>query len=127
VASNPPLARCLLVDDEPAILGLSARMLTDAGFECRVASSGKEALETLEKEQIDVMLTDITMPKMDGLTLASLARAKYPGMAVVMLTGRADQGALDTALKAGAVEYLAKPFNAAQLVDAVKRVLELRR
>lgn len=118
--------RFLVVDDEPALLRAGARVLEKNGFDCRLASSAVEALGILETEEIDVMLTDIVMPGMDGLWLARVARRRFPRTTVVMTSGRYDQTALDDALRAGAADYIAKPYHPTELVAAATRAVERR-
>lgn len=112
----------LIVDDELSMRGSLKEWLEDEGFSADMAESGAAALEMLEKKQYQLMLTDIKMPEMDGVTLLTRAKQKYPAMAVVMMTAYAT---IDTALKAmktGALEYLVKPFDPDLLIPAVMKI-----
>ena len=79
--------KVLVVDDKRAIRELLRRLVEDLGYEPVLASSGAEALEMLEAEQVDVVLTDIVMPDMDGRTLAMRVKEAYPGVRVVATSG----------------------------------------
>lgn len=82
-----PKEKILIVDDEPSILHLTMDVLTKEGYAVKGASSGREALETVEGEKFDLLLTDIVMPDMDGLELLQRAREVHPDITAVIMTG----------------------------------------
>ena len=124
---TPPIAtpaptttglRVLLVDDEPAILAAVQRNLVRLGHEVAAFGDPLEALGRLRADAIDVLLTDLSMPAMDGRHLIREARAARPALPCVLMTGYGDGGA---ALPDG-VEVLAKPFRAAELDALLRRM-----
>jgi DNA-binding NtrC family response regulator len=118
--------RILLVDDERDFaLGLSR--LISAGFpdvETEIAASGAEALDALAAGQIDLMLSDLRMPGLDGQDLLRQAIRAEPGLTVIMLTGHGSVESAVAALKAGAYDFLTKPVNRTELFRAVQKGLD---
>jgi putative nucleotidyltransferase with HDIG domain len=120
--------RILVVDDEEAIREIVASMLQAAGYACKQAGSGMEALAVLNSgEEFELMLSDLMMADLDGIGLLERTKEKYPDMPVVMVTAVHDiQVALD-AIRNGAYDYLLKPFEREQLLNTVSKALENRR
>ena len=119
--------RVLVVDDEKEIRAFLNKALSRfGGFHVELAESGKEALLKLEKEPFDLVLTDLKMPKMDGLQLiAEIAKSK-PETLTMMMTGH---GTIDSALEAmklGASDYIMKPLNLDEMILRLRKVLEER-
>jgi signal transduction histidine kinase len=115
--------RILIVDDEPSITGFCHRLVERLGFETRLADSGEAALEILEQESIDLLLADIVMPGISGVELLVAARARVPDMAAILMTGHGDIALVIEALRAGADDFLLKPFGAGDLAGAIDRAL----
>lgn len=119
--------RILVVDDEKAIRDFLYQALTQLGsFYVELAESGEEALKKIEKENFDLVLTDMKMPKMDGLQLIAEIAKFNPETLMVLLTGH---GTIDSALEAmkrGASDYLTKPINLDELMIRLRKVLEER-
>ncbi len=107
--------RLLLVDDENSIRRFAARSLKQAGWHVLEAASGEEALE-LDLSGIDLVISDVMMPGMDGITLVELIRAQRPGLRAVLMSGYAD-AAQRQALQKRDIAFLAKPFAMRCLVD----------
>lgn len=101
----------LVVDDDPAVRRITAEMLRGAGHDVLERSSGAEALATLQQARPDLMLTDVAMPGMSGVELATAARRHWPGIPVLFMTGYAE----DRLLPAIDGDVLRKPFGAAEL------------
>lgn len=116
----------LLVDDEPVILRTLAIALRNAGHEVTVASSGTEALERLAATPYDAVLTDIAMAGMNGLDLLACAKAADPDVCVILMTGYCDVSTAIAALRAGAEDYLPKPFDYDEILLRLSRCLERR-
>ncbi len=121
-------ARVLVVDDEVEIRTLLSRRLQRAGYTVEEAGDGEEALVLVDKEAPDVVLTDMAMPRLDGLGLLKALRSKDPDLPVIVLTG---YGSLDNAIQAireGTLfDYLLKPLADLALLDAViRRAVEVR-
>ncbi len=115
------MAKILLVDDEPAVTYALAEVLDR--HECVAAASAEEALSRLDG--IDVVVTDLSMPGMDGLDLLRRIRDEQPGVPVILLTARGSERTAVAAMKAGAHDYLTKPFDIDELRHVVGRAAEL--
>jgi two-component system, NarL family, response regulator DesR len=116
--------RVIVAEDQAMVLGALAALLeTEPDIAvCGKAANGREALTAIAKQKPDVLVTDIEMPEMTGLTLASEVRDRHPQTRVVILTTFARPGYLRRALDAGAKGYLLKDRPAAELAEAVRRV-----
>jgi|WetSurMetagenome_2_1015567.scaffolds.fasta_scaffold08323_3 phosphoserine phosphatase RsbU/P len=124
--------RILIVDDDMGTRLLLTRFLTNWGHEVLTASDGVEALEILDREGIQLVISDWLMPRMDGLELCQRIRAgTFPGYVyVIILTAKDSKGELITAMEAGADDYIAKPFDKNELnvrIRAGERVLNLEK
>ncbi|MEZ0064913.1 two-component system response regulator MprA [Streptacidiphilus sp. MAP12-20] len=116
-------ARVLVVDDEPALRDALESSLAFEGYEVITASDGLEALDTVAEQQPDLVLLDIMMPRMDGLTAVRRLRARGETVPVLMLTARDAVGDRVTGLDVGADDYLAKPFELDELLARVRALL----
>lgn len=116
----------LIVDDDAAVRGVVAKILSNCGCTFRMAGTGTEALQLLQREPSDVVFIDVHMPVMNGLELAEQLRRDYPDTALVMLTGMAEFGTVLAAIQAGAADFVAKPFKSGELVKAYERAVERR-
>ena len=112
--------RVLLVDDEIELVTAMAERLELRGFTAVGVRSAREALDALDEMQFDVVVVDVRMPRMGGIQLARRIRRKHPGAAVVLLTGHGSRRDADEGKKAGAVAYLAKPIDLADLIEVVR-------
>jgi putative two-component system response regulator len=119
--------RCLVVDDEPRLRQVLMRLMQSEGYACAEAGNGVEALAHLEHSPVSVLLSDLSMPEMDGVELLGFVRARYPDVAVVMITAVADVDAAVRCLALGAMDYLTKPFNIDEVRARVSKALEKRR
>jgi putative nucleotidyltransferase with HDIG domain len=120
--------RILVVDDEEAIREIVCAILIAAGFSCKQAASGMEALALLNSGDVfELMLSDLMMADLDGIGLLERTKEKFPDMPVVMVTAVHDISVALAAIRNGAYDYLLKPFEREQLLNAVKRALENRR
>ncbi|MCA9665548.1 MAG: sigma-54-dependent Fis family transcriptional regulator [Myxococcales bacterium] len=114
----------LLVDDEQANLQSLSRIMTREGFEVLSASDGKAGLELLRKHPVNVLVTDLKMPGMDGTDLLKAARTVAPETEVVMMTAYGTVENAVEAMKQGAYDFVTKPLKRAHIVGVVKRALE---
>jgi DNA-binding NtrC family response regulator len=118
------MSRCILiVDDEVRYRELYAKVLTSAGFETRTAASGEEALGIIEAGGPALVVSDVRMPGASGIELLRAAREKQPELPFLLVTAYADVRDAVTALKLGAVDYLAKPVDLDELLAAVRDVV----
>jgi cyclic di-GMP phosphodiesterase len=122
---SPPV--CLVVDDEPRLRQVILHLMRNDGFRCYEAGDGADALTVLENHPATLVLTDIRMPKMDGIELLRQVRARYPETAVMMLTAVADVESAVSCFAIGALDYLTKPFNLEEVRARVAQALERRR
>jgi len=112
----------LIVDDEMAIRELCARALKN--YQVAEAADGEQALELLAHRSFDVILTDVMMPRLNGLDLLEKVKQKAPDQIAVVMTGFADKEVVLRALKAGADDFLTKPINLLQLKATIDRAIE---
>jgi len=119
--------RILLVDDEASVRTAYGRWLTNAGFHVAEASGGYEALGLLENNVFDLVLSDMLMPEIDGLTLLRRVRARVPEMLVVLMLDSPNNRVAIQAKALGAVESLVKPLDAQQLEEMATFAVQLHR
>ncbi len=113
----------LAVDDSLTIRELINFVLSNAGFQVALAEDGVEGLAQLERVKPDVIITDVNMPRMDGLTFIERARETHAkGTPILVLTTESEPALKARAKAAGATGWIVKPFNPTQLVEAVNRV-----
>ncbi|MDD5435480.1 MAG: response regulator [Nitrospira sp.] len=117
----------LIVDDEPLIREILVRKLTDSGYRAVPAEDAFVALERMAEHPFPLVLSDIMMPRMDGLELLRSLKLLYPDTAVVMITAVSNVNIAIEALKEGASDYLLKPFNLEEIVISLKNAQEKRR
>jgi len=117
----------LFVDDEPALRDLMAERLTEAGFEVVQADSGERALALLEQFAFDVVITDLRLPGIDGSRVIEVARDRYPSIVAIVITGFGTVKDAVDAIKRGASDFIAKPFQFDELLHVLQNSLEQRR
>ena len=118
--------RILVVDDDPIFREELNTFLSDEGHTLFEAPSVRRALELLETESVDVVFTDLKMPRQSGLELLAEVRQRWPGIFAVMVTGFATVQTAVEAMKKGAFDYIAKPFRTVQLQQVLQLVEEQR-
>jgi signal transduction histidine kinase len=119
--------RILIVDDEPQIVRLCVQILSELGYVAFGSEDGHAALASLEQEPADLLLVDIKMPDIDGLSLLRQARDLDPNLAAVVMTGYATMDRAIEALRSGARGFVLKPFGMQDLSLAVEEALARRR
>jgi two-component system, NtrC family, sensor kinase len=122
-----PVARILVVDDEPDFRNMVAHELGEEGYGVSVANDGLGAIACLAESEYDVVVTDVRMPGASGVEVLRAARARTPETQVVMTTGYASLEMAIECLRAGAFDFVQKPFNVMDLVSTVARAIERRR
>jgi two-component system response regulator AtoC len=118
------MPRVLLVDDEPSVRVALQELVEGRGWEPLVAPSGARALDLLDRA--DAVVTDFSMPEMDGMDLLRAIRERDPSLPVILLTARGSERLAVRAIRAGAYEYVPKPFDVDELALALERALEAR-
>ncbi len=121
------MARLLIVDDEPGILGTLRRALELDGYTVDVAGGGKQALERAAKVRFDAVMLDVMMPDMDGLTALSALRELHADLPVIMMSGDATLATAVQATKRGACDFLEKPLSVDKVLLTLQNALKLAR
>jgi putative nucleotidyltransferase with HDIG domain len=117
--------RILVVDDEESVRGVAAALLEHSGYATTTIESAEEAIARLQQDpDYDLVLSDVMMPGTDGLTLLDQICADHPGIPVVMLSAINDFTVVTNAFRRGAIDYLLKPFDHAELESIVMRAIE---
>jgi DNA-binding NtrC family response regulator len=119
-----PSASVLLVDDEAYVRESLQEILARRGFDVRTAASGAEALEPGRLDGVEVVVSDLKMPGIDGLALVTELREREPDLPVLVLTAHGTVASAVECLRAGAADYLLKPVDAGELVLALERALQ---
>jgi len=122
--SSPEKERILVVDDSPETLEVLQRNLAAEGYQVFTSTGVVEAIRLLEGTQVDLVITDLKMPKVSGLDLVRHVRENFNDIEIMMITGYPSIGSAVEAIKTGAEEYLAKPFTDEELLSAVRRALD---
>ena len=120
-------AKILIVDDEEAIREVVSTLLEAQGHECASVSNGRLAQSHVGRNPVDLVLSDMIMPEMDGLSLVEWLRKTEPDIPVIMVTAMHDLSTALEAIRRGAYDYILKPFEKDQLYLGVRRALEHRR
>jgi two-component system OmpR family response regulator len=118
------MAKVLVIDDEPGIRSLLDTLLSRKGYDVVLAESGQKGLECFRREHPDVLVLDLKMPGMDGLTVLRQVRSLDPRMPVIILTGAGTAETEQRVRAMGVTEYVEKEFSLHLLGDALKRLLK---
>ncbi|MGO9612240.1 MAG: sigma-54-dependent transcriptional regulator [Dissulfurispiraceae bacterium] len=119
--------KILIVDDEPDICKALEFLLKRQDYDVSSVNSGEDAIERLKKESFDVVLTDLKMGKVDGITVLDRARELCPETPVIMMTAFASLESAIEAIRRGAVDYIVKPFLNEEITLTIKKILEQKR
>ncbi len=122
-----PAERILIVDDEEGMRRLLGRVLSREGYETVAVGSGAEAMRQVRTETFDLVITDIKMPEMDGLRTAARIKAFDPSLPIIVITAYGTVENAVQALRAGAYDYLTKPFETDEIKLTVAKALERQR
>ncbi len=124
---NPQEAHILVVDDEGAIRYSISKTLQRLGYQVHTAETGEEALEMMQRQEYDVVLTDIRMPGLSGVELLARIKEQAPDAVVILLTGYASLETAIESLRLGAHDYLVKPSSSQDIRNSVAEGLERAR
>lgn len=118
-----PAKKILIAEDNPAVREFITRALTGAGHEVTATVDGQQALDQLNRNNFDALVTDIVMPNVDGIALALKASSLYPDLRIVMISGYAQERMRAHNIEALAHRIIAKPFSMNEICDAVKEAM----
>ena len=117
------MAKILIADDERSVLLLIQRFLNENGYETAEASNGLAALELFQTQFFDLIITDLRMPRMDGMTFLHEVNKLEPTIPIIILTAYAPTGTASETMKNYTSVYMTKPFKADELLNTVKCML----
>ncbi len=120
-ATTFPVAHVLIVDDEPNIRRILAAMLKRDGYEVTTAADGEQGLAVLQRTPVHVVVTDLVMPRLGGMELLARVRAEFPDIPVIVITAHGTVDNAVAALKAGAFDYVTKPFEQEELRKVIAK------
>jgi CheY-like chemotaxis protein/anti-sigma regulatory factor (Ser/Thr protein kinase) len=119
------MARVLVVEDSPTQASELRFMLEDAGFDVEIAGDGIAALSSLEERLPDLIVTDLQMPRMDGLALVQAVRGRHPSVPVVLITAHGSEEIAARALRSGAASYVPKRYLGQDLAQVVQQIIAM--
>ncbi len=117
------MARIFIVEDDESVRDFVSRVLTMHGYSVLIACDGAEAVELMDKHHFDLLLSDIAMPMMDGISLALKVRSERPHVPIILMTGYADERQRAHNLSLLIEGLISKPFNMEQLLLEVNKAL----
>jgi len=118
--------RVLIIDDEDIVRVSCQRILVPEGYEVRSTNSAAEGLGLLAQEPVDVVLTDLKMPDIDGMQVLEKIKEEWPDIEVIMITGYQTITTAVEAIKLGAFDYIEKPFTPSAIVEAIDKAISHR-
>ena len=113
----------LVVDDNESIREVLAVILSGSGYRCESVKNGVEAMQRVRQSRFDAVVTDLEMPEMDGIALTREIRQQFSSLPVMVMTGHSDEEHRETAFRAGAREFLSKPFDIPDLIRKLHGML----
>ena len=119
--------KILVVDDEQHVRQLIGKVLEKEGYEVLTACNGEEGLEIFQKNNIDLIISDIKMPKMNGIEFLHKVKEQEPGVGFILITAFATMETAIDAIKSGAQDYVTKPFDIKEILNAVKKDIDILR
>jgi len=118
--------RIMVVDNEDNICDIYKKVLTKEGFDVESFLDGGSAIDSFARQNFDIVITDLKMPKIDGFYVIQKVREMSPKTDIIVITGYATLDSVVATIKLGAYDYLVKPFEIHDLVDKVKKCIEER-
>jgi CheY-like chemotaxis protein len=116
----------LVVDDNDSIREILTALLSERGYRCESASNGREAMEKVVQGHFDVVITDVNMPEMDGITLTRELTLRFSDLPVMIMTAQPDEHCRKSARSAGAREVLGKPFEISEFMVRLHKVVDIQ-
>ena len=120
---NAPVRKILVADDDEFSLKLMGKLLAHVGYTVSMARDGAQALDLLAREQFTLLITDVNMPRMDGLRLLEEVKKKYHIPAIVITASDIDSGTQRRSYSLGALRFIIKPVDRDELLNAVEEIL----
>ncbi|MBM9604203.1 GGDEF domain-containing response regulator [Desulfopila inferna] len=117
----------LIVDDDDLVLKTLNVLISALGYQCLLAGDGLEAVEVLKEKRCDLILTDVLMPNMDGLELLAYVSENFPKIDVIVATGFSERASYADVIKAGAIDFIKKPIDQAELEAKLARAMRERK
>jgi DNA-binding NtrC family response regulator len=114
-------ATILIVDDDAMVRNVIEQLLQRKGYKIKGVSSGREAIEYLKANRVDLVVSDIIMPEMNGYELLQVIKKSFPQIGIIMMTGYGDANSVKEALTLGADEYITKPFKGQEVTLIIER------
>ena len=114
----------LVIDDEDIVRTSCSRTLTPGGYEVKLARDGQEGLRILSEDKVDLVLTDLKMPDMDGIEVLRKIKKEWQEFEVIIITGYQTVDTAVKSIKLGAFDYIEKPFTPDALINAVSKALD---
>jgi two-component system cell cycle response regulator len=129
ISPNVPqeFQRLLIVDDDPIILNLLSDFFSRLNYQYRTAEDGLEAISLLEQESSTIVITDLLMPRMNGMELISEIKKRWPDIDIIVITGYGREFSYTDVIKAGASDFIRKPFDLNELEAKLDRIIRERR
>ncbi len=124
IPKNNDRIRVLLVDDEEGFVDVLAKRLARRKFEAVTAYNGTEAVQTLRHAEFDIAVLDLKMEGMDGIEVLKIFKVMAPDLPVIILTGHGSLSSAEEGLKAGATDYISKPYEFEKLVEKIRHITE---
>jgi CheY-like chemotaxis protein len=115
--------RILVVDDEEPMRNMMLALLSRLGHQCITASNGIEALNRTKQNKVDAVITDIVMPEMDGIALTKEMLILFPHLPIMVMTGHAQEYSVESAIAAGARDFIKKPFSIEEFMLRLKKMM----
>ena len=115
--------KVLVVDDDVNVSETLKEMLSHFGYECKIAANGREALNILQEEHFPIVLSDVRMPEMNGVELLKKTKKNYPEIDVIIITGYGKDHSFVDMVKAGASDFIVKPFSCDELEAKISRIV----
>ena len=115
--------RVLVVDDNEFMRKMVAIILSKHGYQYELVNNGVEAIQRIREKRFDAVVTDIEMPEMDGITLTRELSRHFSDLPVLIMTSHSDDDYQETAIRAGAKQFLSKPFGVSDLITRLHRML----
>ena len=117
----------LVVDDNESVREVLTIMLSRRGHRCESATNGIEAMQKVKQSNFDAVITDLQMPEMDGIVLMRELSHHFPDLPVMIMTGQPDDSVVESAISAGAKEFVSKPFEISELMMRLHQMLHIRK